>query len=738
MKLIPDHKAFTGKRARLAYSAVIGFRILFFVAVVYVLDSLLKPGTSPILLSAGTTTGIIFSSSLSFTRLRTAGFFVVLVILGAGYFVSGNLLQEFEAARDHIFRGYLAYSHLNLFSFAFLVTAVATWFFWRFRFILTLEALLCTSVIVYLLSAHRNYRFDTPLIINTLSWDLGMEQLQLLIWIGVLSVCFLVMYFYCATIPERPFAGKPQVIPSVYRSKRARWSAFSAAACAAILLFFVGREVYRYHNKAALTRIANGVGQENEEGLSPLGFHSALGSTNQPAALVRLEGDYKENPFSPMLYMRETALSQFNGKELVIAPHKFDRDAEQMTPGYEYAREEDAGLSERKQLTQSMYLLTDHKNAFAIDYPISFKQLKNPNVKRFKLAYQAVSVVPTFSPEELEGKPLGDPRWSTEEVELYLQQNPDPRYKELAFKIGGTLLSPLNKAQAVTAWLSKNATYTLTPNHKEDEKDPVAPFLFGDLRGYCVHFAHSMVYLFRALGIPARIGTGYLTDLSQAKDGHVLLRMSDRHAWAEVYFQGVGWVPFDVQPENVESHAETQVDAKLLEDLMQMLGPDETVLPPDILEGEKSEEKTPNPIPLPDRRQVAAVVVCMLAIAALLKLYLMFSWLLPASPARRLKRSYRAVLAWLDDLGFERNEGETRQEFSVRIREASGVNMNSLSSTVSALVYSKEGPLRIGHESVTSAHKQAWKSLGSIAWYRRLIAFFSPSSLIAFLGRSGW
>ncbi len=738
MKLMPDHRAFTGKRARLAYSAVIGFRILFFTALVYVLDSLLKPGTSPLLLSAGATTGIIFSSSLSFTRLRTPGLFAVLAVLAAGYLVSGNLLQEFESSGDHIFRGYLVSSHLNLFSLAFLVTAVATWLFWRFRFILTLEAFLCTSVIIYLLSAHRNYRFDTPLIINTLSWGLGMEQLQLLIWIGVLSVCFLVVYFYCATIPERPFAGKPQVIPEVYRSRRARWSAVAAGVSAGILLFFVGREVYRYHNKAALTRIANGVGQENEEGLSPLGFHSALGSTNQPSALVRLEGDYKENPFSPMLYMRETALSQFNGKEIVIASHRFDRDAEQMSPGYEYAREEDSGLFQRKQLTQSMYLLTDHKNAFAIDYPISFKQLKNPNVKRFKTAYQAVSVVPAFSMEELAGKPLGDPRWSAEEVDLYLQQHGDPRYREFAFKVAGTLISPLDKARAVTAWLSKNATYTLTPNHKENENDPVAPFLFGDLRGYCVHFAHSMVYLFRALGIPSRIGTGYLTDMSQAKDGHVLLRMSDRHAWAEIYFGGVGWVPFDVQPENVESHAETQVDAKLLEDLMQMIGPDETVLPSDVLNGEKSDEEMPGPIPLPDRRQVAAAAAAALGIAIILKLYLVFGWLLPASPAGRLKRSYRAVLAWLDDLGFERNEGETRQEFSARVREAPGVNMSGLSSAVSALVYSKEGPLGVGHESVNSAHEQAWKSLGAIPWYRRLIAFFSPSSLIAFLGGSGW
>ena len=37
-----------------------------------------------------------------------------------------------------------------------------------------------------------------------------------------------------------------------------------------------------------------------------------------------------------------------------------------------------------------------------------------------------------------------------------------------------------------------------------------AAFLFGNFTGYCVHSAHASVYLWRSLGLPARIGTGYL------------------------------------------------------------------------------------------------------------------------------------------------------------------------------------------------------------------------------------
>ncbi|MDV7402821.1 hypothetical protein RZS08_65970, partial [Arthrospira platensis SPKY1] len=64
----------------------------------------------------------------------------------------------------------------------------------------------------------------------------------------------------------------------------------------------------------------------NTEGQSPLSFQSAVGKTKQPAALVRLENDYPQNPSNPMLYLRESALSHFLGHELVVAGTKYNWD----------------------------------------------------------------------------------------------------------------------------------------------------------------------------------------------------------------------------------------------------------------------------------------------------------------------------------------------------------------------------------------------------------------------------
>ena len=81
--------------------------------------------------------------------------------------------------------------------------------------------------------------------------------------------------------------------------------------------------------------------------------------------------------------------------------------------------------------------------------------------------------------------------------------------------------------------------------------DVIATFL--DVkRGYCVHFASAMALMSRSLGIPARISLGYLpgTRTSTVIDGlnRYNVDSHDLHAWPELYFVGVGWVPFEPTP----------------------------------------------------------------------------------------------------------------------------------------------------------------------------------------------
>ncbi|MEB0285460.1 DUF3488 and transglutaminase-like domain-containing protein [Cryobacterium sp. 10S3] len=71
-------------------------------------------------------------------------------------------------------------------------------------------------------------------------------------------------------------------------------------------------------------------------------------------------------------------------------------------------------------------------------------------------------------------------------------------------------------------------------------------------RGYCVHFASAMAVMARSLGIPARIAIGYLpgsrsSDFIEGRD-RFNVDAHDLHSWPELYFTGIGWLPFEPTP----------------------------------------------------------------------------------------------------------------------------------------------------------------------------------------------
>ncbi|MGW0215205.1 transglutaminase TgpA family protein [Micromonospora chokoriensis] len=65
--------------------------------------------------------------------------------------------------------------------------------------------------------------------------------------------------------------------------------------------------------------------------------------------------------------------------------------------------------------------------------------------------------------------------------------------------------------------------------------------------GYCQQYAASMAWLVRAAGIPARVAFGF-TNGSNRDGDTITLTNLNLHAWTEVFFDGVGWVPFDATP----------------------------------------------------------------------------------------------------------------------------------------------------------------------------------------------
>ena len=102
-------------------------------------------------------------------------------------------------------------------------------------------------------------------------------------------------------------------------------------------------------------------------------------------------------------------------------------------------------------------------------------------------------------------------------------------------------------------WIRRDFGYTLASSLAG--RNAVDQFLFVDKRGYCEQFSSSFVVLMRAAGIPARVVGGYAGAEYNPVGEYWIVRRSDAHAWAEVWFDGRGWVRVDptaaVAPERV-------------------------------------------------------------------------------------------------------------------------------------------------------------------------------------------
>ncbi len=110
----------------------------------------------------------------------------------------------------------------------------------------------------------------------------------------------------------------------------------------------------------------------------------------------------------------------------------------------------------------------------------------------------------------------------------------------------GTARTPYDKATAITKWVGNRCKYNTKIGPVPKGRDPVDYFLNQSREGYCDLFASSVVLLSRSAGLTARYATGYLmNDQRDETTGLYTIREKDSHAWAEVYFQGSGWVPFD-------------------------------------------------------------------------------------------------------------------------------------------------------------------------------------------------
>jgi len=200
---------------------------------------------------------------------------------------------------------------------------------------------------------------------------------------------------------------------------------------------------------------------------------------------------------------------------------------------------------EYKQQFKSAYrakmMVSDLNSAYFVYNPAGNKVLENFQNQRFNLLRQITN-------------------WDNEDSAFMSYYTFIPKgddfdsIRALAKEITKNATTPIDKIIAVRNYfLSTDETGQPLFKYTDNPGVPGLPsasklnyFLFQNRRGYCAYYAGATLFLLRALGIPTRVSTGFLTmDRSTKNKGWYWFYEDQAHAWTQVYFPGYGWLDFD-------------------------------------------------------------------------------------------------------------------------------------------------------------------------------------------------
>jgi transglutaminase-like putative cysteine protease len=159
-------------------------------------------------------------------------------------------------------------------------------------------------------------------------------------------------------------------------------------------------------------------------------------------------------------------------------------------------------------------------------------------------SYSVISQATRVSANQLTAAPVDYPEEIRRDY-LQLPESFPSRVRLLSQRLAGSAGDPYHKALRIQDYLRENFPYDLGAEPAPGQRDVVDYFLFDDQRGFCSHYATAMAVMLRAVGVPARVVTGYAMGEYIRERNAYRVALSASHAWVEVYFPGYGWIEFE-------------------------------------------------------------------------------------------------------------------------------------------------------------------------------------------------
>lgn len=267
----------------------------------------------------------------------------------------------------------------------------------------------------------------------------------------------------------------------------------------------------------------------------------------------------------------------------------------------------------------------------------------------------------------------------------------DPQISEgtaaLISEIEGDAETDYEKLCRIEEWLASQL-YTLDVESRgrgiKSESDFLDYFLLEKTEGYCSYYATAFVIMARAEGIPARYVQGYRVPGSRKKGITVTSNMA--HAWAEAYFEGVGWIRFEPTPGfgSVASWGEP-LDAPEVYEELEMQAQEDAELDNDISDevteevpfydnSKRLEEEARLKAEAKRRQQmiIFIVIVTVVGLLVISSIFVLIRLIIRSTRYRRMNEDAKCLemclrcMLVLDSIGKKPEQGETLAEYAER------------------------------------------------------------------------
>lgn len=254
--------------------------------------------------------------------------------------------------------------------------------------------------------------------------------------------------------------------------------------------------------------------------------------------LFTVEADFES-------YWRLSALPRFNGTTWGLPERSLSRVDGQLTPARDGSNELRQQIVINALGEQFVPAAPDPQAASPQDAlrfnADSATLLKSDGELQPGDTFEILSAAPRFDVSVLQNATSTNPG---DQIYFELPRTFPSSVGELAREVTAGANTPFEVALTLQDWFRDNFDYSL-----EVQAGHSTTAIEGFLRdrvGYCEQFAGTYSAMLRTLGIASRVAVGFTPGNFNGERFSVLGK--NAHAWPEVWFDGIGWVPFEPTP----------------------------------------------------------------------------------------------------------------------------------------------------------------------------------------------